>query len=352
MAVISYKCPNCGGDLRFDPAAQNYKCEYCASQFSQEELEKANPQAEKQTDAESKETEQKDAEGAVVYSCPSCGAQIVTDETTAATFCYYCHNPVVLQGKLTGAYEPDLIIPFAVPKEKAVQSFLQYVRRKKFVPKDFFCKEQIEKISGIYFPFWVYSCNANGAWNGIGERISTGYRGDAQVTTTQVYELERRADLDFRNLTRDALNRENRQLVEAVQPFLLEQAKTFSMGYLSGFQAEKRDMEKEDLRESIGQEVRNYGSQMIHGSIREYTSVQTRTENVTIEKEDWKYLLLPVWVLTYQGPDKKRYYYAMNGQTGKISGVLPLDKKRVAVLFLAVFFAVFLILLTGGYVLW
>ena len=42
MEVITYKCPNCGGDLTFDPASGKYKCEYCLSSFTQEEAEKAN----------------------------------------------------------------------------------------------------------------------------------------------------------------------------------------------------------------------------------------------------------------------------------------------------------------------
>ena len=41
MEVITYKCPNCGGDLTFDPASGKYKCEYCLSSFTQEEAEKA-----------------------------------------------------------------------------------------------------------------------------------------------------------------------------------------------------------------------------------------------------------------------------------------------------------------------
>mgnify|MGYP002616689005 CR=1 FL=1 len=39
MAIISFKCPNCGGELIFDPATQKYKCEYCNSLFTQEELD-------------------------------------------------------------------------------------------------------------------------------------------------------------------------------------------------------------------------------------------------------------------------------------------------------------------------
>lgn len=349
MSAVSFKCPNCGGDLRFDPKSQQYKCEFCLSGFSQEELDQTNPQAQQ---SEEPKAEQKDENGAVIYSCPSCGAQIVTDATTVATFCYYCHNPVVLQGKLSGEYEPDLVVPFAVDKKEAVDSFLKYCRKKKFVPRDFFCKEQIEKITGVYFPFWMYNCKADGEWHGQGDKVRIYTRGDMEYTETKIYAIDREADLTFDELTRNALNKENKELVEAVQPFRLEEAKEFNMGYLSGFQAEKRDIEKGDLISGLTQEVKEHAKNMMKSSANGYNVVRTVSDQVHIKDEDWKYLMLPVWVLTYKGDDGKTYYYAMNGQTKKISGVFPLAKKRVLSLFFGIFAPLLIFLLMGGYFLW
>lgn len=348
MPAISFKCPNCGGDLQFDPATQKYKCEYCVSAFTQEELEQANPQAKESAPIREERTEA----GADLYSCPSCGAQIVTDSATAATFCYYCHNPVVLQGRLSGEYEPDLVIPFAVDKKTAVSSFLEYVRRKKYVPKDFFCEEQIEKISGVYFPYWLYSCGLDGEWEGTGDQVSSFRSGNKILTKTKVFEIWRRASFNVQNLSRGALNREERQLVEAVQPYQLEGAKEFSMGYLSGFQAEKRDMEKNDVQSGFREEAGRYASQMMHAQLNGYAATRAVRENLEVREESWKYLMLPVWALTYRGRDGKVYYYAMNGQTKKVCGVLPLDKGRLTALFFGIFIPVLLALLAGGYFLW
>lgn len=363
MAVISYKCPNCGGDLRFDPKTQKFKCEYCISVFDKQELEAANPDTRVfeedhgKTEAEKKaqgnpEERASSSGGAVVYTCPSCGAEIVTDETTAATFCYYCHNPVVLSGRLSGDYRPDLVVPFAVDKKEATESFLSYVTSKRFVPKDFFCKEQIEKISGVYFPFWIYSCGADGCWQGNASKLRVYRRGDIEFTETRVYEVERRAEFTFENLSRNALNRENRQLVEAVQPFRMEDARAFSMGYLSGFQAEKRNMEKSEFAPQLKDEISGHAAQMLRASVSGYSTVNEGTEQIHIGKDDWKYLLLPVWVLTYRGKNGKLYYYAMNGQTKKVSGILPVDKKRIMVLFFGIFFVLTVVLLLGGYFVW
>ena len=168
-------------------------------------------------------------------------------------------------------------------------------------------------------------------------------------TETKVYHLDRGAEVEFRELTRNALNKENRQLVEAVQPFRLEETKDFSMEYLSGFLAEKRDIEKSDLAEELHKEVQKHSADMVKSSVHGYDTVSSLESEFHIQGENWKYLLVPVWVLTYRGKNDKIYYYAMNGQTRKISGELPIDKKKVIKLFFGVFAVVFLLMLLGGY---
>ena len=74
---------------------------------------------------------QKQAESKMVlYTCPSCGAEIVAQETTASTYCCYCHNPVVLSGSLDGKYRPDGLIPFEIDKKRQKKSLKTGFRRK------------------------------------------------------------------------------------------------------------------------------------------------------------------------------------------------------------------------------
>ncbi|WP_394916544.1 TFIIB-type zinc ribbon-containing protein [uncultured Robinsoniella sp.] len=347
MAVVSYKCPNCGGDLRFDPKTQKYKCEYCLSEFTEEVL---HQQEEKESSGQ-QSAEQESRDG-LVYSCPSCGAQIITDETTAATFCYYCHNPVVLEGKLSGDYKPDQIIPFKVDKKEAVSHFLAYMKKKKFVPKAFFNKDQIEKISGVYFPFWMFECDVMGHMDATATNVRIYRIGDTEFTETRFYNVQREGGLHFEELTKNALNKANRKLVEGVQPFMLNDLQKFSMGYLSGFQAEKRDMEKRDFEDEVRREISDYSKSILKDSISGYTTVKSSNLALDTPSEHWKYILLPVWVLTYKGKDDKMYYYAMNGQTKNICGELPIDYKKVALMFAAIAIPVFLLLLLGGYFIW
>ena len=117
-----------------------------------------------------------------VYHCPSCGAEIVTDATTAATQCFYCHNPVVLSGRLSGEFRPEYVIPFAIPKEEAEKRFLHWARSKRFVPRDFFHKSRIQKLSGVYFPYWMVDCKLDGAMEATANRVRVWRTGNTEYT--------------------------------------------------------------------------------------------------------------------------------------------------------------------------
>lgn len=353
MAVVSYKCPNCDGELVFDPASQNYKCEYCISSFSLTELEKMQPDTTTEQVVETQKEQTTEAANengeAVMYSCPSCGAEIVTDSTTAATFCYYCHNPVVLSGRLSGEYMPNRIIPFVIDKKQAEKQFLDYVHSKKFIPRAFFKKQQIEMLSGIYFPYWIYDCTMEGNIQAQGTKIRVWRSGDTEYTEKKYYHIERKGNINLSNLTKNALQKANQKLITGVLPYDMTKMKEFHMSYLSGFQAEKRDIEKASLQQEIRQEVNDYGTQLLKDTISGYSAVNIDNHTMKNLKEKWNYVLLPVWTVTYKGKNGKMYYYSMNGQSGKVFGELPVDYKKVCLTGGIVALVVLIIALIGGY---
>lgn len=338
MSVISFKCPNCDGELLFDPARGKYKCEYCASLFSQEELDAMKP-------SDSGEEE------AVLYHCPSCGAQIVTDTTTAATFCYYCHNPVVLGGRLEGEFLPDKIIPFAIDKKEAEEQFLTYVGSKKFVPRAFFQKKQIHELTGVYFPYWLYDTTLDGMIEAEATRVRIWMTGDEEFTETKFYRVERGGQVDLSHLSENALQKANKTLSEGVLPYRFDEMKEFKMGYLSGFLAEKRDIEKETLAPSLQQETEEYAERLLRETIEGYDGVVVKNCDFQIREDHWNYVLLPVWTFTYQARSGKVYYYSMNGQTGKVCGELPIDYRKLGFLSGIITAAVLVIGMIGGYLL-
>lgn len=351
MSVVTYKCPNCDGGLVFDPSSQKFVCEYCQSKFTQAELTKQEPAATEQQ-AQAGQPQSGGADGdMLLYSCPSCGAEVVTDTTTAATFCYYCHNPVVLAGRLDGAYLPDKVVPFTIDREQAKKQFLAWAKKKWFIPKYFFSKEQIEKITGVYFPHWVVDSDAVGKMDTHGQKVRTWRTGDVEYTQTKNYRVIREGTVHYEDITRSALKKANKQLVDGIHPFDDQQMVDFSMGYLSGFQAEKRDVEKAELEQEVNQEIGEYTKDYVSQSAGEYVGISSSDAVSQIVKTDWSYAMLPVWTLTYKGRDGKLYYYAMNGQSGKVCGKLPLDFKKLALLFAAIAAPLFAMLTLGGYLL-
>ena len=350
MATITFKCPNCGGGLQFDPASQKYKCEYCLSVFTQEELERM--QADKTENRSAADAGGgSDTTRPVIYTCPSCGAEIVTDETTAATFCFYCHNPVVLQGRLDGAYEPDYVVPFAVDKAKAREIFLNWLKKKKFVPKSFYAEEQIEKMTGVYFPYWTYSCQVEGHLEAEGTRAGrTWVQGSTRYTENQRYTIVRDGQMNVDHVTRNALKKADRKLVEGVMPFEMKDIKPFSAGYLSGFMAEKRDSEHNEFDHEVEEEIRSYAVSNLMASVGDYSNVQTQNRQVELKNGRWSYALMPVWTLTYKdNASGQIYYFACNGQTGQICGQLPIDKGKLGIFFAEIFAPLFAVLLFVGY---
>lgn len=316
MASVSYKCPNCGGPLTFDPKKQLFACNYCRGEFDQPVLI-ALDQAKQEPD-EVKE---------VVYTCPSCGAELVTEATTAATFCYYCHNPVVLSGRLSREFRPHKVLPFAIDRDTAVEKFLAWTKGKKFVPKDFFSKEQIEKISGIYYPYWMADYGGKAHFEGEGVNSISLISGNYRITEHKHYRVVREAQINYNNVARPALTKADRKLADGVHPFNMGAARDFSPAYLSGFLAEKRDVEAEQVRQEIECEIAGYVKKMMCAA----SGYDRLTGETAIEYSEikYKYCLLPAWVLTYKGPKGKRYYYAMNGQTGQACGILPIAKGKL-----------------------
>lgn len=336
MASMTYKCPSCGAYLTFDPESQQWKCPFCGSAFSENDL--------KPTETAHSETVQTSGGKQTVYRCQNCGSEIVTaEETTAATECYYCHSPVVLQERLTDEWKPDTVLPFAVDRDEAVERFMKWVKGKRYVPKAFFKQSQIEKMTGVYYPHFVTECTVNGAIEGEGRNTSVRDSGKYIVTTTHHYHIHREARITFRNILRPALSKQNRKLSDGIHPFPLENEKPFSTAYLSGFVAERRDIESESIRADVQSEVTRYVEPLLTEDVH-YDSYSV-SPSAELRNLKSRYVLLPTWVLTYPNKHKKDepYYYAMNGCTGEVCGKLPIDRQKLRLHGLCVGAAVFVI---------
>lgn len=341
----------------FDPDRQRFVCEYCLSDFSREELDKIPAEEAKDENISSSESsdekDRADASSAqtLLYTCPSCGAEIAMEETTAADFCYYCHNPIILSGRLSREQSPSYVVPFQFSREEAKERFLSWIGQKRFIPPAFFSKKQIEKLSGVYFPYWTCDCTMQGCLSGTTRDIRIWRTGDLEYTETKVYSIRRSGQVELHDLSRNALQKAQVRMLDGILPFDLKKAVPFHTGFLSGFQAEVKDMEKEVFEPDLLQESETYVRNLLTGTVTGHGSFQPDHFHAEQVKSVWNYVLLPVWILTYQSKDQL-YYFAMNGQTGEICGQLPVDYRKLTALCGGIFAAITaLITLLGGFLL-
>lgn len=332
--VLEYKCPNCGAGLPFQEDSQKLTCPYCDSAFDPEEVlsfhEKlAQEEAETIDWDETSHTDWDDAEAENLrtFTCPSCAGVLLTDDVTAATFCPYCGNPTILPGRLSGGLRPDGVIPFKLGKDDAKAAFLRLCKGKPLLPKFFARDQQIEKITGMYVPFWLYDCDSDFYASYRATRVRHWSDSQYHYTRTSYYHVVRRAYAEFDRIPVDGSTKMDDSLMESIEPFDYGQMVDFETAYLSGFLADKYDVEAKDGEGRIRQRVNVSMEDLIAPSLIGYTSVIPKVKKTNIHHSKAKYVLLPVWMLTTQY-NGKSYTFAMNGQTGRMTGSLPISAKR------------------------
>ena len=352
MSVTSYKCPNCGAGIKFDPELQKGKCDFCLSEFTRDEIEKLNNSKNDHIKAENLEQDYNEewdniGERTRMYLCPRCGAEIVADINTTATFCCYCHGPVVLSDKFNGEFKPSKVIPFKIDKDKAIENFIEWSKKKWFLPKEFSSHKQLEKITGIYIPFWLVDSNVTGQMSARGKKIKTWVSGDYKYTKTDIYNIYREASLTFNNVPGNASSKMDNNVMESIEPYDSKGFKEFSTAYLPGFFSEKYDKTKEEVLPLIENKIKIGTNDILRNSINGYSIVDVVGTHENFNKTSCNYALMPIWMMTYS-LGGKNYIFAMNGQTGKVFGALPVSKGKMFILFLVIFIIVFLLVFIGG----
>lgn len=383
MAIRDYDCLNCGAHLQFSPELQKLYCEYCESSYTIEELEKNLPEtgsgqvsdppkdtmsgtvsfegaaadAQKaktqaqvtqaqahETAAQAGATASQSAdpdlpvdkwdESAAMFVCDNCGAGIVTDQNTAATFCAFCGAPSIIAARLDDALRPANIIPFKLTRDQAIDSFFSWCKGGRITPRDFVSQKNVEKITGRYIPFWLFDYTGEVSGSATGKRISVATTGSKTITTTAHYNIRRVRESIWEGLPHDGLEKIDDSLIEYIEPFQYDQAVPFSMQYLSGFFADKYDIHAQDLFSEIDRKTNRYLEDVFRESISGYDRVENVSCNSRFVKRSARYTMLPVWFLNYKYKNQT-YTFIVNGQTGKIAGVLPKSSLKILICLLA-----------------
>ena len=356
MAVLQeYKCPCCGGAIEFDSNIQKMRCPYCDTEFEMEAL----AQYDSELKYEAPDHMQWENAGATPwqekgirsYICNSCGGEIIGDENTAATACPYCGNPVVMMEQFAGTLRPDLVIPFQLDKADAIAALKQHYEGKRLLPKAFKDENHLQEIQGIYVPFWLFDteADANVRYRATQVRHWSDSRYD--YTETSHYLLSRRGNLGFERIPVDGSSKMDDTMMESIEPFDHSKAVDFQTAYLAGYLADKYDVESQQCIERANQRVRKSTEDAFAATTIGYTTVVPEHTGIQLKDGRIHYALYPVWLLStkWQG---KNYLFAMNGQTGKMAGDLPVDKSLARKWFWGITAAVSAAAMLLSYLLW
>lgn len=365
--VTNYQCPACTGPLHYSAKSGKLACDYCGSSFDVAEIEALYARKEAEAAAAKQAADAKaeaaqaakaeaaeaaaasggwdtsdlsrdwgaEADGLRVYSCPSCGAELICDQSTAATACPYCGNPAIVPGQFSGALRPDYILPFRLSKDDAVQALRAHYKGKPFLPRSFTSANHIEQIQGVYVPFWLFDGGAEGAASYRASNTNVYETGDYEITETRHYHVVRAGSLTFEKIPVDASSKMPDDHMDSIEPFDYAQLRPFSTAYLPGYLADKYDVTIDDSRDRADTRCRETLAQALRDTVTGYGACVTEREDIALRRGKVHYALLPVWMLStkWRGQD---FLFAMNGQTGKLVGDLPTDRGRFWGMFAAI----------------
>ncbi len=337
--LLEYECPSCGAGLAFNAENQMLTCDSCDSTF-QEEFFKQHMNENLSEDIAEGEVnnidwnidgfvkQKEEMEAQPGYNCESCGAEVVSDGNTVATECMYCGNPLVIADNISGMVTPDLVIPFKLDKNQAKEMLINFYKGKRLLPNEFKDENRISKITGMYVPFWLFSCKGSGNVSFKATKVRTWSDSSYNYTQTKTYEAFRAGDLGFDKIPVDASTKMDDNYMDGIEPFDYNDMVNFAPMYMAGYFADKFDVSVDDSSVRASDRVISSVEDAFRDTVRGYNTVSKSNSFVQMHGEDIKYALLPVWMLNTKYNDKM-YQFAINGQTGRVAGELPIDKGKL-----------------------
>ena len=329
-----YECPNCGGNLKFDIASQQLKCDYCLTMKDPYEVTK------------DKDAEESNAFDVTVFTCPQCGGEILSTDTSVAEFCSFCGASTILDSRISKEKRPAYIIPFQQTKDACKEIYLAKMKRAIFAPNELKDKKYIDSFRGIYIPYWAYTISHKGHIHMTGKKSYQ--RGNYQYTDH--YGLSGDIDACYGDLSYDASSSFSDTISEQIAPFDVKQTKKFTPSFLSGFYADTADVGS-DVYKDDAIKIANDSS---YNKLKNLPDFKDLTISSGSSNTDLNTLLhthcdapertlYPVWFMSYRKGNRVAYA-TVNGQTGKVAADIPVDSKKYILGSLLLALPIFLLL--------
>lgn len=323
-----FACPNCGGNLKFDIQIQNLGCEHCQTHVDVYSFE------DKDTDLKQSEYD------ATIFSCPQCGGEILSTDTSAAEFCTFCGASTILHSRLTKEKRPNYIIPFQKTKEDCKKAYSDMMKRAIFAPDALKDPKYIDGFRGIYMPYWAFYLTQDGAFTLNASKSKR--RGN--YIYTDHYALKGEMDAYYKGLSYDASSSFDDNISEKIAPYDVKGMKSFTPAFLSGFYADTADVDAKTYED----DAKNIAIKNSTGAIyREFAGMNMEAHvpssalNTQIKEVDSA--MFPVWFMSYRNAGRVAYA-TVNGQTGKVVTDLPVDTKKYTIGSLLLAIPIFILL--------
>lgn len=230
-----------------------------------------------------------------------------------------------MMGQFSGSLKPDYVIPFQVDKKAAKAALKQHYGGKRLLPKVFKDQNHIDEIKGIYVPVWLFNADADANIRYKATKVRAWSDSNYNYTETSFYAISRGGKIGFERVPVDGSTKMDDALMESIEPYDFTGAVDFQTAYLAGFLADKYDVDSEQSIERANERIKKSTENAFASTVQGYSTVIPESTSIRLQNGKAKYALYPVWLLntTWNG---QRYTFAMNGQTGKFVGDLPLDK--------------------------
>ncbi|MCR5618424.1 MAG: hypothetical protein K6F83_09055 [Clostridiales bacterium] len=308
-------CKNCGSGLTFDPKTQMLVCQYCGGSFKAEEVEAEfgdTLEANDITDS---------AQGYYncnIYSCGTCGGEIIIHGTEASANCIYCGNSTVVFNRISRQKRPNCIIPFKITKDEALDIIREKFNKGFFVPKAI-KNFKAEHVRGIYIPYWIVDAYHSGAV------VIRGTVKHGKSSSTYYY--GRSGEMILHNLPFDASLLLADESSERLEPFKMADLMDFDEDYLMGFYSNISDVTFGEIRRSAYNRAVKYFNDYALKDVKgpSNKTIVSSMEDTALDYGKLKYAMLPAWFVTYDY-EGKHNTILVNGQTGKIVCGIPWNK--------------------------
>jgi len=340
------KCPSCAGTLYYDISKKQLKCHHCSQYFDVQSYEENN------------DAEESLVEGAKLYTCRNCGAELISADDEAVTYCSYCGSQALLESELEGIRRPKKIIPFQVDKSRCKQIYRKQLKNLLYVPSEFKDPEFIERFRPFYIPYWMYYVKFREEPFEL-----DGYKDYTKGNYDYHEEYRIKAEIKDNGLygvPYDASRNFDDSIAEEIAPFSRNQLKDYNPAYLAGMYADKPNVDASIYKEEVLDRACDVAIDDVQKSFGNITlklpKGKKRKEFLQARYDGAETVFLPVWFLTWR-KDNRVAYAVVNGQTGKIHIDLLADMKSFMQYTLAAAAILFLLLtlfvsVTSRFVLW